>query len=472
MTKKPYIISALVFALFAPMSSHAQFDKMLKDLGNLQVPNKAQPNAGVKQAPGAPAMPGQQGGFMPSEQWCSQQVGSIVNLKIDTKLIASEFNIKDLEGLQDDFLKAFAKPKISKTFPSVRFFQASFETKRVRALYDTFIAFPEPDILAALILLSRGSDEQERGDALMALTFFHLQAPELSISKTRWSELHQAALKKDHYTAIQFRARLNAYGEYVPKNLGQALGDLVSAASLKTSYSQTRGVKKEFDIQNYGLLHSATAKDIVANEPNMPNKDQWQGSAQIGLQIEAAQKAFAEKLPQTRVGKMYAEAAKYNEQSIAIGDEIIQASKGDNQFQGQVQSYKSIKGSAQSEKPIFEDASPEIQAAQLKMFAKVGNLNEQQKKLLVTAQEKRLVAQGIITQSYGELMQLMTANGNGNIVQMAAGVPALSAANNTLIQSCMISAKWDQAMRAKDLPKADQKKVESSVADLNGKYKD
>jgi hypothetical protein len=51
-------------------------------------------------------------------------------------------------------------------------------------------------------------------------------------------------------------------------------------------------------------------------------------------------------------------------------------------------------------------------------------------------------------------------------------VPAISAANNSLIQSCMISAKWDQAMRAKDVPKADVKKVESATADLNSKYKD
>jgi hypothetical protein len=68
--------------------------------------------------------------------------------------------------------------------------------------------------------------------------------------------------------------------------------------------------------------------------------------------------------------------------------------------------------------------------------------------MLVTAQEKRMVAQNIITQSYGELLQLMTANAGGDFVQMVAPLPALTAANNSLIQSCMITAKWDQAMRA------------------------
>jgi hypothetical protein len=192
----------------------------------------------------------------------------------------------------------------------------------------------------------------------------------------------------------------------------------------------------------------------------------------MAMQIEAAQKSFAEKLPSTRVGKMYTEAAKYNAESIAIGNDIIKATQGGNQLEGQLQSIKSLKASAQGEKPVFEDVSPEVQAAQIKMLAKVGTLDDTQKKMLATAQEKRMVAQNIITQSYGELLQLMTANAGGDFVQMVAPLPALTAANNNLIQSCMISAKWDQAMRAKDVPKPDVKKVESATSDLNGKYKD
>jgi hypothetical protein len=91
--------------------------------------------------------------------------------------------------------------------------------------------------------------------------------------------------------------------------------------------------------------------------------------------------------------------------------------------------------------------------------------------MLVQAQEKRLVAQGIIAQSYGELLQTLTA-GFGDMVKMAAPLPALTQANNALIQSCIISAKWEQAMRAKDMAKVDVKKAESAVTDLSSKYKD
>jgi hypothetical protein len=80
-------------------------------------------------------------------------------------------------------------------------------------------------------------------------------------------------------------------------------------------------------------------------------------------------------------------------------------------------------------------------------------------------------AQGVIAQSYGDLLQTLTS-GFGDLVKMAAPLPALQQANTALIQSCIISAKWEQAMRAKDLPQVDKKKAELLVSDLNSKYKD
>ncbi len=121
---------------------------------------------------------------------------------------------------------------------------------------------------------------------------------------------------------------------------------------------------------------------------------------------------------------------------------------------------------------MFADVSPEVQAAQLKMIGKAGSLDDEQKRMLMQAQEKRLVAQGIIAQSYGELMQMLMANMGGGMVKMAAPLPALTQANNALIQSCIISAKWEQAMRAKDVPKVEAKKTEAAVADLSSRFKD
>ena len=299
----------------------------------------------------------------------------------------------------------------------------------------------------------------------------HLQAPELSINKDRWYNLFQSALGNEHFTALVFRARMNAYGEYGPKNLGQALGDLVTAGGLRMKYGQSDG-RKEWDTQNYQVIHTATAKDIFFNEPKMPYREQWQGPAQMGLQIEQAQQAYARQLPNTRVGRMYAEASKINDEAIAIGNNIIKKTQGGNQLAGQLESQKSLRDSALGEKPVFADVSPEVYSAQLRMINKAGGLDDEQKMMMVQAQEKRLLSQGIISQSYAELLQMLSANMGGDMVKMAAPLPALTQANNALIQSCIITAKWEQAMRAKDLPKVELKKTEAAVADLSSKFKD
>lgn len=417
---------------------------------------------------------GKGGGLKPSDQWCNEQAGVLARMKIDKGVIGSEFKIADMEALQDEFQKALKRTNISKTFPNARFFQASFETVKVRAIYDNFLAFPEPETLAALIQLSRGNDQQERSDALMALVFLHLQAPELSVSKDRWRELYQKAIPTEHFTALVFRARMNSYGEFGPKNLNQATGDLVAAGNLKSKYrSNDGGPSKEFDKQNYEVIHTATAKDLYFNEPNMPFRQQWQGPAQTGIQIEQAQQAYERQLPNTRVGKMYAAANKINQESIEIGNNIIRKTQGGNQLVGQIESLKSLRDRGQGEKPVFEDISPELQAQQIKMFAMVGTIDEEQKKMLVQAQEKRLVAQGIIAQSHSEIFNIMMSTAmSGDMVKMAAPLPALTQANNALIQSCIITAKWEQAMRAKDVPKVEKKKTEADVADLTKEFKD
>ena len=191
----------------------------------------------------------------------------------------------------------------------------------------------------------------------------------------------------------------------------------------------------------------------------------------IVLEIEKEQEDFAKRLPNTRVGSMYAEANKLNLESVKLGDEIIRRTQGGNQLLGALESLKSLRSTAPGDKPVFEDISADIQAEQLKMFAKLGTLDAEQKQLLIKAQERRLLAQGIIAQSYGELFRLMTSN-MSSIPKMAAPLPALTQANNALIQSCIISSKWEQAMRARDVPKPDIKKTEAMVSDLQSRYKD
>jgi hypothetical protein len=262
---------------------------------------------------------------------------------------------------------------------------------------------------------------------------------------------------------------MSAYGEHGAKNLAQALGDLVTAGELKGKYSQSDGIRKEFDSQNYELIHTATAKDIFYNEPNMPSRKQWEGPAKMALQIEQAQLAYARQLPSTRIGKMFAQANQINAESLQIGMEMVKSTQGGNEITGQLAGIDSLKSTTSGEKPMIASQSPELNIKLANVVANSGKLDDRQKQMLVQAQEKRLAAQGIISQSYGELFQSLTA-GFGDMVKMAAPLPALSQANNALIQSCIISAKWEQAMRAKDVAKVDMKKVEATVGQDLAKY--
>lgn len=449
-----------------PLDGQAQFGGFLEKLQKLQGQGGGSAQAAT---PGASAQKGK-GGLLPSDQWCNAQVGALGNQKIDTALIATEFNIKELDSLQDEFLTAFKKPFVNKTFPNARFFKASFETKKVRALYDSFLAFPEPDTLAALIQVAKNTDVQERGDALMALTFLQLQAPQLAVDPNKWWANYQTALQTEHYTATVFRARMAAYGEYGKKDIGAALGYLVSAGNLPSQY-RSSGMGKEFDTQNYQLVHTATAKDIFFNEPNMPYREQWKGPAQTAMQIEQAQLAFARQLPNTRLGKMYAEAARLNQESIGIGNDLIKSTQSGNQLAGQLASLTSLKATKAGDKEVFTDMNPEVQSAQLKMFAKAESLSDDQKRMLQNAQEKRLSAQGIVSQTYADLLNVMLS-GFGDMVKMAAPLPALAVANDSLIQSCIISRKWEQAMRARDVPQPDKKKAVEDLAAVAKKYND
>jgi hypothetical protein len=457
-------IYALFFALtaFIPGVALAQFGNLMQQLQKM-VPTPPSQQSTTQSTPSGVQDPKQ------NDLWCKQQTGSIDGMTIDTRLIKEEFKIDEIEALHDYFINAFRKTYFNKTFPSAKFFQGSFETKKVRSIYDMYLAYPEPESLAALIQISKGSDQQESADAHMALSFLHQQAPELSINKNKWWEHFQAALGSEHYTSLVFRARVNLYGEYGPKNLGQAAGDLQRAGRLNSEYSNAGGAKKEFDSQNYLLVATSTGRDLYVNEPTFQYRQQWEGPMKTILQIEQAQANYEKMLPNSSLGKKYKAASDLNIESIQIGDQIVQKSKESNVSVGQLESKKAIESSNQGGKAVYVVSSAELGRQQLQYLEVAGldKLDSNQKDLLKNAQEKRLISQKIISDANGALLATMMSS-FGDFVKMTAPLPVLRLSNETLIQSCLISAKWEQAMRAKNIPLPDTK---SNVA-LNKSYTD
>jgi len=173
-------------------------------------------------------------------------------------------------------------------------------------------------------------------------------------------------------------------------------------------------------------------------------------------------------LPRTRIGKLTIAAAKYNAESLKIGDNIIGASKNENQFVGQKESYVKL---TTNDKSTVVSVDPQHNARLLKAFSEQDTFSEEQKKMLSQAQEKRLAAQGLISQAQIEVTQELMNSMQGGFMQVVAMVPAATQVNNALISSCLISAKWEQAMRVKNMPKTNIKAVEGTVAiDANNAY--
>ena len=98
--KKPSLRKSalLILAAFTltPMLAQAQFGNLMQQLQKLQPPGQQAP--GGMPSLGAGKSPAK-GGLTPSDQWCSQQVGALGRMKIDTAVIASEFKVSELEAL-------------------------------------------------------------------------------------------------------------------------------------------------------------------------------------------------------------------------------------------------------------------------------------------------------------------------------------------------------------------------------------
>jgi hypothetical protein len=482
--KKNAGISASLVVLAAisiTAPAHAQFEKLKDKLNKLAAPQAggaqavpaaaAAPQAGAAPAP-APASGSTKAG--PStlgnpDSWCKQQTALLAGKKANTDLIKEEFKVANLESLQDEFIDRLARPSASKAFVGASYWRSSFETVKVRALYDSFLAFPEPDVLAVLIEMSRkASDQQEKNDARMALAFLHFAVPEMSVNSNRGMELFQSA-GSDHWTALVFKARLNGYGEEgVKQNVQAALGYLVQAGSKKNEYMQSRG-RFEWDKNNYEVPYNRLAFAITASAPGKyPAWEQFNPTLQ---KIDAAQANYMARWPTTRAGKFITTAMKSNDESLSLGEQVIKMSQSGNANEGALANIQSLRAAKTGDKQTFVSIDPKAEAMMLKMMRQSGDLNGEQIKLLAQAQAKRYEAQGLIAQVQMDLAsQLFGGTGtnqNGEddlFVRAGMLLPAMAQAQEALILSCVISTKWEQAMRAKNMPVVDKKEAAKTLS--------
>ncbi len=465
-----------IIVLLATFGSEAYADNLLdkfkNDINSLTKPKAEPPSSTIKNdnvvnQPSNSSAAGSTGLDMRvPDNWCKQQMALLAGKKINTALVQEEFTIKDLDELQTAFFDRLDAESQLKAYQNPKLWQSSFETVKVRALYNAFVAFPEPDTLALIIDRSRNSgDSQEKNDARMALAFIHLMAPDLSLKKDRWVELHKLA-GSEHWTSLVFKARLHAYGEGgLSQNPKAALGYLVQAGNKKVEYMQSRG-RYEWDKNNYEVPYNRLAFDITRGAPG--KYPAWEQLNETLSRIDQAQQQYMARWPSTRAGKLSKVAAEANNEAVNLGTQVIKLSQSGNQNEGMLQNVASLRGQKAGDKQVISHTNPKVELILLDALKQSGELNVEQKKLLDQAHQKRLVAQGFIAETQSDLAgQLFAAlgNGGGDAMVLAAAIsPAAAEAQNALIRSCEFSRKWEQAMRVKKTNAVDKSMVKVDFA--------
>jgi len=484
-------ISISIAVGVVPTSALAQFDQLLKGIQK-EIQKIAPPPSGASSGTN------QRGGLINPErieQMCREMfIGLEHEVRqdralIDKNSIASEFKVADLDQLQELFFAEFRRRNISKTFPHADFFVFEFETPLVNTLYQSFLAFPEPEILAFLIQLSKSQDRQFKGDALMALSFLHLQAPKLSVNDRRWRELFDEALRPPikNYVAYTFAARVSLFGELGAKSSANADRYLIEAsrhesevknsAQTRESMAHLAGNYAVWDNNNFAVVQQMTMKELMRVEPSIAaryakQKAQFQSMTGLDLdRLEAQQQAYAKRFPQTRAGKMAREIDKINQETANIGVTLIGATQGGNQALGELKSFESLVRKEQGDRAVYVANPAERDAFIFRLAQKTnalaaGKVDPKATQLFVQAQEKRYQAQALLFTAQMELLNDQSGGG------LLAKVEPMKQFQRAFVSSCQLSTKWELAMRSRDIPAIDKNKAVAEVGSRASMYKD
>lgn len=491
-SRSKVLLSALTVSIavgLIPVAAHAQLDQFLKGIQKITPPSVGA-NLGATQ----------RGGLINPqriEQMCREMfIGLEHEVRqdralIDKSSIASEFKVPDLDQLQELFFAEFRRRNLSKTFPHADFFVFEFETPLVNTLYQSFLAFPEPDTLAFIVQLSKSQDRQFRGDALMALAFFHLQAPNLSVKESRWRELFDEALRPPlkNYLAYTFAARVSLFGELGAKSSANADRYLNEAsqhesavknsAQTRESMSHLAGNYAVWDNNNFAVVQQATMKELMRLEPSIAAR-QARKNAQIqsvgkslGLdldRLEAQKQEYLKRFPQTRVGKMAREIEKINQETANIGVTLIGATQGGNQALGELKSFESLVRKEEGDRAVYVANPAERDAFIFRLAQKTnalaaGKADPKAAQLFAQAQERRYQAQALL---FTAQMELLNDQSGG----LLAKIEPIKQFQRAFVSTCQLSTKWELAMRSRDLPVIDKSKALAEVGSKAAAYKD
>jgi hypothetical protein len=471
-------VVCVVFALPA----HAQFDRLLQQLQKIAPPG----GAGGGAAPGFPGVSvpgpgGQRAGRNDQAQGlniCNVHLVATTSrpaAEVD-RLLLSQFKVSGEQFFNVSY-GALSRPRSSEAIPNLQSFNGSFETKRGNALFSTFLAWPEPELMAEIIAETQNRrDPQIADDARAILVLVSWAVPDLAKEPDAWLRMAREMRSIKHIPSNCLWARLSATGEGgVPVSMGEALGHYRQCGANPEEYRQ-ESVVKEVDPQNYFsvVLLPETLKVILNKHPRAVSQmGPFAGDMKAAAdRLEGAQQAYRQQFVSTPSGRTASAAAQLVTRAEQVGSKVISNSQQMSRAYGDLQANLKQTESGQGSREGEFIPNPAIQQRMALMAAAAKGAEGPEVAALNEVRQLQGAAAVGLTRARNAVLQEMFSSmfGGGGMMSAAKYTRVFQDLDAASVRSCRAYNSFQQAARARNVStQEDDKSSASMLSDMMSK---
>jgi hypothetical protein len=480
LVSKPLVLFSAACSVVFALPAHAQFDRLLQQLQKIAPPPGG---AGGGAAPGFPgsSMPapgGQRAGRNDQAQGLSicnvHRVATTSRPAAEVdRLLLSQFKVSGEQFFNEAF-GALSRPRKSESIPNLQMFSGSMETRRGNALFSTFLAWPEPEVMAEIIAETQNRrDPQIASDAQAILILVHWAVPSLSKEPNAWLRLAQDMRPVTHVVSSCLWGRLHATGEGgVPVSQGDAVEFYRKCGDITSQYKSQDPVVKTLDDENYysaGLLPE-TLKIIIERHPRALSRlGPFAASMKAeGDRMEGVQQVYRQQFVTTPPGRTAIAATQLVSRAEQVGAKVISNSQQMSRTYGDLQANAKQTESGQGNREGEFIPNPAIQARMAMMAAAAKNAEAPEVAALNEVRQLQgAAAVGLARAREAVRQELFAALFNGGPASGMKYISVYQELDSASVRSCRAYNSFTQAARARNVStQEDDKSSTSMLSDM------
>jgi hypothetical protein len=475
LVSRPLVLSLAACSVVFALPAHAQFDRLLQQLQKMAPP---QPG-GAGAAPGLPGMStpapgGQRAGRNDQAQGlniCNVHMVATTSrpaAEVD-RLLLSQFKLSGEQFFNEAF-SALSRPRSSESIPNLQSFSGSFETKRGNALFSTFLAWPEPELMAEIIAETQNRrDTQIADDARAILVLVNWAVPNLAKEPNAWLRMAQEMRSIKHIPMNCLWARLHATGEGgVPVSVGDAVGQYRQCGVNPEQY-RDESIPKTVDPENYyaAVLLPETLKVILTKHPRAISQlgPAAQNMKAAGDSIDASQQVYRQQFVSTPMGRTAAAATQLVSRAEQVGTKVISNSQQMSRTYGDLQANLKQTESGQGNREGEFIPNPAIQQRMAMMAAAAKSAEAPEVAALNEVRQLQGAAAVGLTRARNAVVQEMFSSmfGGGGMMSAAKYTRVFQDLDAASVRSCRAYNSFQQAARARNVSTQEDDKSSTSM---------